>query len=384
MKYFFSGDRLGTRYATQIRNQKRGKMKAYSTKHSNKTSQKYEGVRSKELNNGDIAYYVRWSDKNGVRLERKVGTKNGGWNEKKASLKRIELQSKASLENQTKNQQITISSIMERYLEIQKLHLGASSYKNCKGECLVHINPFFGSYPLESITPPLITDFMLSLNDKSNKTINKLIDRLSHIIEWCIKEYNLSLRNPAKAIKKLKIDNARERFLTKDEVEELLKVTKAHPNAEVYYFFVLAFSTGARLNSVRNIKLEDIDFTQGTIKIQDFKNNSKYTAFLTPLAKQTLQDYKENIIFKTPERTIVRAMQNILNTLFNAHLESNDRKHRVVIHTTRHTFASHLAIAGTPIQIIQKLLNHRDIKMTMRYAHLLPHSGREWVERLWD
>ena len=38
---------------------------------TNKTSQKYEGVRSKELNNGDIAYYARWSDKNGNRFEKK-------------------------------------------------------------------------------------------------------------------------------------------------------------------------------------------------------------------------------------------------------------------------------------------------------------------------
>lgn len=33
----------------------------------NTTSKKYEGVRSKELNNGDIAYYVRYTDKEGVR-----------------------------------------------------------------------------------------------------------------------------------------------------------------------------------------------------------------------------------------------------------------------------------------------------------------------------
>ncbi len=77
-------------------------------------------------------------------------------------------------------------------------------------------------------------------------------------------------------------------------------------------------------------------------------------------------------------------MQTILNELFNKELDPKDRKHRVVIHTTRHTFASHLAIKGTPIQIIQKLLNHKDIQMTMRYAHLLPNSGREWVEKLWE
>lgn len=52
-------------------------------------------------------------------------------------------------------------------------------------------------------------------------------------------------------------------------------------------------------------------------------------------------------------------MQKILNNLFNQNLDLKDRKNRVIIHTIRHIFASQLAIKGTPIHIIQKLLNHR-------------------------
>jgi integrase len=57
-------------------------------------------------------------------------------------------------------------------------------------------------------------------------------------------------------------------------------------------------------------------------------------------------------------------------------------KNKVVIHTLRHTFASHLAINETPIFTIQKLMNHKDIKMTLRYAKLSPDSGREAVLKL--
>ena len=62
--------------------------------------------------------------------------------------------------------------------------------------------------------------------------------------------------------------------------------------------------------------------------------------------------------------------------------DEDDRKNRVVIHTLRHTFASHLAINGTPIFTIQKLMNHKDIKMTMRYAKLSHDSGREAIVNL--
>ncbi|WP_414017276.1 tyrosine-type recombinase/integrase [Aliarcobacter butzleri] len=55
----------------------------------------------------------------------------------------------------------------------------------------------------------------------------------------------------------------------------------------------------------------------------------------------------------------------------------------MVFHSLRHTFASHLAINGTPIFRIQKLINHKDIRMTLRYAKLSPDSGRESVKHLY-
>jgi integrase len=43
---------------------------------------------------------------------------------------------------------------------------------------------------------------------------------------------------------------------------------------------------------------------------------------------------------------------------------------RITCHTLRHTFASHLAMAGAPLKAIQELLGHTSIDVTMRYAHL--------------
>ncbi|MCG3693094.1 hypothetical protein L5F51_07860 [Aliarcobacter butzleri] len=41
-----------------------------------------------------------------------------------------------------------------------------------------------------------------------------------------------------------------------------------------------------------------------------------------------------------------------------------------------------MAINGTPIFTIQKLMNHKDIRMTLRYAKLSPDSRREAVINL--
>jgi len=79
-----------------------------------------------------------------------------------------------------------------------------------------------------------------------------------------------------------------------------------------------------------------------------------------------------------------RQLRPIFHRLFNSELDKNDNKNRVVIHTLRHTFASHLAMNGVSIYTIQKLMHHADLKTTSRYAKLSPESGRDALRRLYE
>ena len=53
-----------------------------------------------------------------------------------------------------------------------------------------------------------------------------------------------------------------------------------------------------------------------------------------------------------------------------------------VFHDLRHTFASHLIMAGVDITTVSKLLGHRSLTMTLRYSHLAPAHLAEAVNKL--
>jgi len=158
-------------------------------------------------------------------------------------------------------------------------------------------------------------------------------------------------------------------------------------------FVKLSLSTGGRLETILNIQKKDIDIKNQSVTLKDLKNNSTYTGFLTDDVTQLLKEKLNRLnansyivggeLKKYATRTLQRKLQAIINTLFNEGLDSKDAKNRAVIHTLRHTFASHLAINGTPIFTIQKLMNHSDIKMTMRYAKLAPDSGKNAIKGLY-
>lgn len=126
--------------------------------------------------------------------------------------------------------------------------------------------------------------------------------------------------------------------------------------------------TGGRVETIRSIKIKDINFTENTINLVDLKgkasgkNDVSYIGFINPslLVEISIYIHKHNLlqnnylfsydnIRRISRDNLRNHLQKIFNELFNQHFDSNDRKNRAVLHTLRHTFATQLAKVGTPI-----------------------------------
>ncbi len=340
----------------------------------------------------DKVYYIRYKDKNKKTIELKIGKYSEGIREAYCNQKRNEIITKQRngeeppvIAQRKKRIIISIENIANQYFnEKPKINkIVKSYYKN-------HILPFFKDYDFENISREDISKFTNTLKLKkvsrtnkplASKTMNDILNILKAISKYALK--NDLLKNDfTKYITLFDVDNIRERFLTKEEIQVLYDKTRE--DETIYLFFKLALNTGARLATLQNICKKDIDLSNKLLTLKDFKNNTTYKTFLTDDLNNLLEIRIKHLelndkIFKTTQEVKGRS---ILNDLFNIGINEEDRKNKVVIHTLRHTFASHLAINGTPIFTIQKLMNHKDIKMTLRYAKLSPDSGREAILNL--
>jgi len=364
-------------------------------------SKKYgTAVQHYKKTNGDTTYYITYKNEDNKLKRLKIGEKSSGITEHYCNKKRLEVLNQirlgedAPIVNKRKQKIIiTLNDIANKYFKLKEAYITDDISKHYR-RYPPNLKEKFGGISLNEITTEKILDYQLELNKSgyAPSTINYNIIFLGTLFNLAIEEKLYNKQNPLKSkkIKKLKVNNERERYLTTQEIKNLY----SHFDDEsVKLFIELALSTGGRLETVLNIQVKDINLENKMITLKDFKNNSSYKGFIRSSLADYLKKHISNLsantfiigrdIIKYPSRTIQRKIKNTLDPLFNTGLDTRDTKNRVVIHTLRHTFASHLAINGTPIFTIQKLMNHKDIKQTMRYAKLAPDSGKNFVENLY-
>jgi len=240
---------------------------------------KFSGVYYREtITNGkpDKVYYIVYKDRHNKTVEQKIGKFSEGIREIYCHNKRNEIITKLRLgeipptiSKNKRREKIDIDDIAQEYF---KTRHNQDSLKKDMSVYNKYIKENF--LDIETITKRDIINYIHNLKkvksikgtNLSEKTINNILTLLTTIINYGLKN-NLIKNDITKHIKKLPINNERERFLTKEEIQELYDTLLLHNKTDLYIFCKIALNTGARLSTITAIKKKDIDFNHKIINL---------------------------------------------------------------------------------------------------------------------
>jgi len=340
---------------------------------------KYPGVYVYKQKNRDVSFYVVFRSA-GVQRWVLVGKRSEGVSAKKAFDFKSEMQLKNRSSKLPKSEvKLTLNDLAKHYFRVfRKIN---SSNKHYKYLYESYIKPEIGKVKIRDLKNSDILKLQNKyINSLSAGSVNLLLKLVKRVINFAIRD---ELIKPKIINFKMLKESERVRYLSLEEIEQLKEIVR--DDERVYLFVLIALSTGARVNSILSLRYKDIDFENKSISLYDFKRKSYYIGYLDAEVEQLLKRRefsKKDLVVDINYSNLYARLRKAFN-IFNKGVSKKDRANRVVIHTLRHTFASHLALNGVPIQRIQKLLNHKNINITLRYAKLSPDSGRIEVENLY-
>lgn len=247
----------------------------------------------------------------------------------------------------------------------------------------------FGNLPLRSFNTRVIEQYQSSRIQKGNKpaTINRLLATTKHMFTKAI-EWDMVEEETLKRVRKVKLleeNNKRLRFLSKDECQALIHSCEPHLKPIV----VTALNSGMRKAEVLNLKWANLDLVHGFILLDKTKNGERREIPINNTLRETLeklyQGTKErprrldvpHVFF---EPTTGKPYQDVKRSFHTALRRAGIKDFH--FHDLRHTFASHLVMAGADLPTVKELLGHKTLTMTLRYSHLAPSHKAKAVDLL--
>lgn len=139
--------------------------------------------------------------------------------------------------------------------------------------------------------------------------------------------------------------------------------------------FRIILETGVRRTELINIKIKNININEKKIYLTHTKNHEHRYIFLSDKTRDLLERHINNTqpgikyVFYNPT-TQERMSQNFIDSFF-IRTKKILNFEKLGSHLLRHTFCTYIAKAkDVHIQILQRLMGHKDIRMTLRYTHL--------------
>jgi len=263
-----------------------------------------------------------------------------------------------------------------------------------------HLKPIWGNVLLEDITPAMINRQKIHwLKVIAPSTLNQVMSLLSRIYS-ALQPRGLGLykgTNPVLHAKKMEVDNTRLRFLTKQEAAQLMDMLE-EMHTPTYRMCAFALYAGLRKTEVLTIRRANVDLDNNIllIRTKDKKQGKMAALPIMPKLRKVIEEMFMEKYFKPNERLFTQTKFNYktfhqaidfcrLND--NIDWDNSDldgQRFKVVFHTLRHSFASHLVADGVPLETVRRLMRHASISVTERYAKVNDQQLKEAINVLND
>ena len=199
---------------------------------------------------------------------------------------------------------------------------------------------------------------------------------------------------PTESLGSPRVGRALPKYLTEDEVDQLLREADKAGTAESQRdanILELLYATGLRVSELVSLNVQDVDFEESYIRCWG-KGAKERIVYAHDKALNGLQDYlstsrmsllgtnkEEAALFVNHrgERLTRQWVWNILKTYSKR--AGIDQK--ITPHTLRHSFATHLLQKGASLRHVQELLGHSSISTTQVYTHLTSEHLRDEYEK---
>ena len=233
------------------------------------------------------------------------------------------------------------------------------------------------------ITKAEVKEFIASINKEeiSARSQSRIISGIKAFYKYLILENYLKV-NPTELIESPRIGMKLPDTLSIEEIDSLISaIDLSHPQGERNRTILeVLYSCGLRVSELTNLKLSNIRFKEGYVKVLGKGNKERFAPIGSSAIKfmniylneirnhQTIKKGSEDIVFLNRRgNKLTRVM---IFTIIKQLAEKIGMKKKISPHTFRHSFATHLIEGGADLRAIQEMLGHESITTTEIYTHL--------------
>jgi integrase len=314
--------------------------------------------------------------------------------------------------------QQTLEKYLLQWLEDRRVSVRARTYERYEEYVRLHIVPVIGRVQLQKLTAQNVQAlYTKKLKEGlSPTTVNTLHAMLHKALSDAVR-LGLIARNVCDMVTAPRRAYHEITPLTIEQAQQLLAMVKGH---KLEALFVLALTTGMRRGEVLALKWQDINFVQGTLQVRRMLSRvptklaketgqhyieaepkterSRRSIVLAPLALEALREHRKrqflamaeagaewqdnDLVFCTSLGTPLNP--NHVLEKFKALLQQAGLPD-MRFHDLRHSAATILLDTGVHPKVVQEMLGHNQISMTMDiYSHVLPTMQQDAAKKLND